>query len=271
MTNISAGQLKTSMPGNILTMMISNSNDKATAIAETKSQTLRSIIQSFGLGFDLQIYVKKKKNRALCAVFSILSWATGPGQTGWVNPTLLAQPGSQAGYAGPGQTITSSKSTKPILTAKAIHQEPSHQNPTPPKKPSHHHQTGRRTPTHPKKLEPQHKQTPQNPLLCPSENHTRTCHARGPSPTVQSYDDADPPSCPDYFRWIHEDLRPWKGRGISKEMVERAKRTATFRVVVLDGRVYVESFQRAFQTRDVYTLWGYFAAGEALNGSGAGS
>ncbi|RWR91858.1 hypothetical protein CKAN_02103500 [Cinnamomum micranthum f. kanehirae] len=84
------------------------------------------------------------------------------------------------------QAITSSKSTKPILTAKAVHHEPSHQNPTPPKKPSHHHQTGRRTPTHPKKLEPQHKQPQQNPLLCPSENHTRsrTCHARGPSPTV---------------------------------------------------------------------------------------
>ncbi|XXG85214.1 hypothetical protein AAC387_Pa11g0337 [Persea americana] len=154
-------------------------------------------------------------------------------------------------------TITSSKSTKPILTAKAVLHEPSYQNPTPPKKPSHHHQTGSRAPTQPKILKTHHKQTPQNPLLCPSENHTRTCPARGrPSPTVRSYDDVDPPSCPDYFRWIHEDLRPWKARGISKEMVERAKRTATFRVVVLDGRVYLERFKRAFQTRDVYTLWG---------------
>lgn len=39
-------------------------------------------------------------------------------------------------------------------------------------------------------------------------------------------------------------------------MVERAKRTANFRLVVVDGRAYVERYRRAFQTRDVFTQWG---------------
>ncbi|XP_042506162.1 O-glucosyltransferase rumi homolog isoform X2 [Macadamia integrifolia] len=62
--------------------------------------------------------------------------------------------------------------------------------------------------------------------------------------------------CPDYFRWIHEDLRPWKKTGITKEMVERAKKTANFRLVIVNGRAYLETFEKAFQTRDVFTLWG---------------
>ncbi|XP_010544721.1 PREDICTED: O-glucosyltransferase rumi homolog [Tarenaya hassleriana] len=63
-------------------------------------------------------------------------------------------------------------------------------------------------------------------------------------------------TCPSYFRWIHEDLRPWKEAGITRDMIERSKETANFRLVILDGRVYVEKYREAIQTRDVFTLWG---------------
>ncbi|XP_042393435.1 O-glucosyltransferase rumi-like [Zingiber officinale] len=64
------------------------------------------------------------------------------------------------------------------------------------------------------------------------------------------------PTCPEYFRWIHEDLRPWKSDGITKELIESAKSLATFRLVVLDGRVYVEEYFGHSMTRNVFTLWG---------------
>ncbi|KAL1192124.1 hypothetical protein V5N11_020844 [Cardamine amara subsp. amara] len=65
-----------------------------------------------------------------------------------------------------------------------------------------------------------------------------------------------PSTCPSYFRWIHEDLRPWKETGITRGMLEKARRTAHFRVVILDGRVYVKKYRKSIQTRDVFTLWG---------------
>ncbi|XP_058082746.1 uncharacterized protein LOC131230787 isoform X5 [Magnolia sinica] len=97
---------------------------------------------------------------------------------------------------------------------------------------------------------------PENLLNCSRGNLTKTCPANRPTPP-KTKDDRPSPSCPEYFRWIHEDLRPWKASKISKEMVERAKRTANFRLVVLNGTAYVEKYQRkAIQTRDVFTLWG---------------
>uniref|UniRef100_A0A2P2KD36 KDEL motif-containing protein 1 n=3 Tax=Rhizophora mucronata TaxID=61149 RepID=A0A2P2KD36_RHIMU len=39
-------------------------------------------------------------------------------------------------------------------------------------------------------------------------------------------------------------------------MVENAKKTANFRLVIVNGKAYVEQYQKAFQTRDVFTLWG---------------
>lgn len=62
--------------------------------------------------------------------------------------------------------------------------------------------------------------------------------------------------CPEYFQWIHEDLSPWKDTGISREMVERGKAVAHLRVVIIGGRLYVEKYKRAYQTRDVVTVWG---------------
>nr|XP_043616116.1 O-glucosyltransferase rumi homolog [Erigeron canadensis] len=62
--------------------------------------------------------------------------------------------------------------------------------------------------------------------------------------------------CPEFFRWIHEDLKPWVKTGITKEMVERARKPATFRLVILNGRAYVEKYKKTIQTRDVFTIWG---------------
>ncbi|XP_043715530.1 O-glucosyltransferase rumi homolog [Telopea speciosissima] len=63
-------------------------------------------------------------------------------------------------------------------------------------------------------------------------------------------------SCPDYFQWIHEDLRRWKVTGITSEMVESAKSRADFRLVIVNGRVYIEKYREVFQTRDLFTWWG---------------
>ncbi|KAH7669493.1 Protein xylosyltransferase protein [Dioscorea alata] len=63
-------------------------------------------------------------------------------------------------------------------------------------------------------------------------------------------------SCPDYFRWIHEDLGPWALTGITQEAVMRARDRATFRLIILNGRVYFEKLKYIYQTRDVFTVWG---------------
>ncbi|KAK2976534.1 hypothetical protein RJ640_023772 [Escallonia rubra] len=63
-------------------------------------------------------------------------------------------------------------------------------------------------------------------------------------------------ACPEYFRWIYEDLKPWKSTGITREMVERAKYAAHIRVTIVNGRVYVSKYKWVFQTRDVFTVWG---------------
>ncbi|OMO58670.1 Lipopolysaccharide-modifying protein [Corchorus olitorius] len=39
-------------------------------------------------------------------------------------------------------------------------------------------------------------------------------------------------------------------------MVERAKTTATFHLVIISGKAYVEKYKDAIQTRDVFTIWG---------------
>lgn len=39
-------------------------------------------------------------------------------------------------------------------------------------------------------------------------------------------------------------------------MVEKASKTAHFRVIIVDGKVYVEKYRPSIQTRDLFTLWG---------------
>ncbi|KAD5317009.1 hypothetical protein R6Q59_032281 [Mikania micrantha] len=73
---------------------------------------------------------------------------------------------------------------------------------------------------------------------------------------IENSNNSTPRSCPEYFRWIHEDLKPWKATGITKEMVENAQKNAHFRLIIVDGRLYMEKYDYVFQTRDVFTIWG---------------
>ncbi|KAJ4832032.1 hypothetical protein Tsubulata_010282 [Turnera subulata] len=99
------------------------------------------------------------------------------------------------------------------------------------------------------------------PLNCTTaKNQTQTCPTDYPK-TFTTLQDQDPSSsgsqvCPNYFRWIHEDLRPWKATGITRDMVERAKTTAHFRLVILNGKAYIEKYKQSIQTRDKFTIWG---------------
>ncbi|KAL6290247.1 hypothetical protein ACE6H2_007757 [Prunus campanulata] len=99
---------------------------------------------------------------------------------------------------------------------------------------------------------------PEFPLQCiKGINVTQGCPITYPT----THDPANPsrPSnltCPSYFRWIHEDLRPWKETGITRDMIERARRTAHFRLLIVDGKAYIEKYRQSIQTRDMFTLWG---------------
>ncbi|TMW89048.1 hypothetical protein EJD97_017709 [Solanum chilense] len=98
-------------------------------------------------------------------------------------------------------------------------------------------------------------------LNCTLGNLTRTCPAsyyplKFTEQNESNTSSSPPPTCPDYFRWIYDDLWHWRETGITKEMVMRAKRTADFRLVIVNGRAYVETYHKAFQSRDTFTLWG---------------
>ncbi|KAL0738505.1 hypothetical protein Bca4012_014715 [Brassica carinata] len=104
--------------------------------------------------------------------------------------------------------------------------------------------------------------TTQNPkpeftLHCSDNDTNGTCPRNNYPATASLGEDVQTATCPDYFRWIHEDLRPWAKTGITREALERARKTANFRLAIVGGRVYVEKFQDAFQTRDVFTIWGF--------------
>ena len=77
-------------------------------------------------------------------------------------------------------------------------------------------------------------------------------------PTPAPAEAAAPPDCPSYFRWIHEDLRPWRAAGVSRDAAEGARRlfAPKFRVTVVAGRLYVARYGRCFQTRAAFTQWG---------------
>ncbi|KAK7406147.1 hypothetical protein VNO78_07767 [Psophocarpus tetragonolobus] len=93
-------------------------------------------------------------------------------------------------------------------------------------------------------------------LNCWNGNETRCSKEEDDSyPVFET--EAEAAVCPEYFRWIEEDLRAWKERGISREMVERGRESAHFRLVVKKGRVYVERYKKSIQTRDVFTMWAF--------------
>jgi hypothetical protein len=95
------------------------------------------------------------------------------------------------------------------------------------------------------------------PFIC-SNGTSTTCPATAAAPPLRWPHAAKntTSSCPDYFRYIHDDLWPWRGAGITLDAMERARKYAYFRLVVVDGRAYVETYKHAFQFRDVWTQWG---------------
>lgn len=90
-----------------------------------------------------------------------------------------------------------------------------------------------------------------------NQNRSGSC-SRTSQPAYNENQTESNRACPDYFKWIHEDLKPWRDRetGITREMVERGQTTAHFRLVIVNGKVFVENYKKSIQTRDEFTLWG---------------
>nr|KYP64423.1 KDEL motif-containing protein 1 [Cajanus cajan] len=85
-------------------------------------------------------------------------------------------------------------------------------------------------------------------LTCPKDYY--------PTRFEQYQDSSTESTCPEYFKWIHEDLKPWKRTGITREMVERGQNVSHFRLVIIQGKAYAEKYAYSYQTRDVFTIWG---------------
>ncbi|GMP61483.1 hypothetical protein CsSME_00023934 [Camellia sinensis var. sinensis] len=86
-------------------------------------------------------------------------------------------------------------------------------------------------------------------------NCSFTCPTPSPA-TIKPNESSSSEVCPEYFRWIHEDLKPWKKKGITKKMVESIQSEAHIRIIVVNGRLYVRKYRGVYQTRDVFTVWG---------------
>ncbi|CAL5340052.1 unnamed protein product [Camellia sinensis] len=84
-------------------------------------------------------------------------------------------------------------------------------------------------------------------------NCSITCPENSPV-VVKDEESSSSKACPKYFRWIQQDLNPWKEKGITKQMVESAESNAHMRIVIVNGRVYVKKLRWVYQTRDVYTV-----------------
>ncbi|XP_010672155.2 uncharacterized protein LOC104888778 [Beta vulgaris subsp. vulgaris] len=94
-------------------------------------------------------------------------------------------------------------------------------------------------------------------LNCTSSNMTITCPANyPPNYAFDRNNFTSNQTCPEYFRWIHEDLKTWKKQGITREMVESLKEGAHFRLIIVNGTAYVKQYSKAYQTRDDFTFWG---------------
>ncbi|XP_010512465.1 PREDICTED: uncharacterized protein LOC104788418 [Camelina sativa] len=90
------------------------------------------------------------------------------------------------------------------------------------------------------------------PLNC---NTTQTCPRNYPD-RFKPANISSSETCPDYFRWIQQDLKVWEETGITRETLESAKPKAHFRLVIKSGRLYVDQYEKAYESRDVFTIWG---------------
>ncbi|XP_004510813.2 uncharacterized protein [Cicer arietinum] len=92
-------------------------------------------------------------------------------------------------------------------------------------------------------------------LKCIKEkNFKQTCPRNYPS----KHNPTNPNThiCPSYFKFIHEDLKAWREKGITKKMLKEAKKKAYLKIVIVKGKLYLEKYRKSIQTRDVFTLWG---------------
>ncbi|KAK1412756.1 hypothetical protein QVD17_34253 [Tagetes erecta] len=64
-------------------------------------------------------------------------------------------------------------------------------------------------------------------------------------------------SCPSFFRWIHHDLEPWFETRISYDHLMEVKKFASFRVVIIGGKLYVDYYYDCVQSRAMFTIWGF--------------
>ncbi|KAE8699737.1 Downstream target of A 2 [Hibiscus syriacus] len=71
----------------------------------------------------------------------------------------------------------------------------------------------------------------QFPLTCSTSVNISSAFNPKDSPTK---------TCPDYFRWIHQDLKQFKTSGITKDLIESGTPSADFRLVIVDGNAYVD-------------------------------
>lgn len=62
-------------------------------------------------------------------------------------------------------------------------------------------------------------------------------------------------TCPEFYRWIHHDLEPWVKSRISFSHLMEAKNFAALRVVIIGGKLYVDSYYACVQSRAIFTVW----------------
>jgi len=93
-------------------------------------------------------------------------------------------------------------------------------------------------------------------LNCSASKTSIVCPANYPNPKLELGLHSNNETCPEYFRWIHEDLKIWKEGGITKQMVERAKDEAQIRVTIVNGIAYVQRYGECPMDRIDFTLWG---------------
>ncbi|GMI94575.1 hypothetical protein like AT1G07220 [Hibiscus trionum] len=65
-----------------------------------------------------------------------------------------------------------------------------------------------------------------------------------------------PPKCPNFFKFIYRDLEPWFKTRISLDRITQAKEHASFRIVIVQGKLFVDLYYACVQSRLMFTLWG---------------
>ncbi|XP_059066032.1 uncharacterized protein LOC131028570 isoform X2 [Cryptomeria japonica] len=105
---------------------------------------------------------------------------------------------------------------------------------------------------------------PLPPLLPKSKaRHSINCSVSSTCSTSRrieggiKWDPSNRPSCPAYFGYIYEDLKPWRTTGITLKMVEHFEKKQSFRITIVDGRMYLIIYKKRFQTRDIFSIWGF--------------